>query len=195
MTDGGKQRINVALIGAGYIGHYHARGLREQEGVDIKVVCDVKEDIAGEFAKQHEIPEVCTAALQLASLRGVDVRILIPDKADHLGVWLAAYSYLDEFSSTGVDFYRYQDGFLHQKVMLIDGEAATVGTANFDNRSFRLNFELSVLVADHAFAVNVEKMLVDDFANCQPVTREETISQSFPARIAIAGSRLLSPIL
>ena len=68
-------------------------------------------------------------ALQLAGLRGVDVRILIPDKADHLGVWLAAYSYLDESASTGVDFYRYQDGFLHQKVVLIDDAVATVGTA------------------------------------------------------------------
>jgi predicted dehydrogenase len=81
MTDGGKQRINVALIGAGYIGHYHARGLREQEGVDIKVVCDVKEDIAGEFAKQHEIPEVCTAALELAKRKDIDAVVLgVPNK-------------------------------------------------------------------------------------------------------------------
>lgn len=66
-------------------------------------------------------------ALQLAGLRGVDVRILIPDRADHLGVYLAAFSYFDEAGRTGVRFYRYRDGFLHQKVMLVDRALATVG--------------------------------------------------------------------
>ncbi len=61
-------------------------------------------------------------ALHLAALRGVDVRIIIPDKADHTLVWLAAYSYFEEASETGIRFFRYMDGFLHQKVVLIDDE-------------------------------------------------------------------------
>jgi cardiolipin synthase len=133
-------------------------------------------------------------ALQLASLRGVDVRILIPDKADHLGVWLAAYSYLDEFSSTGVDFYRYQDGFLHQKVMLIDGEAATVGTANFDNRSFRLNFEITAVVADSGFAAEVERMLVADFAKSRLMQPGEYEAKPWWFRFGVKLARLTSPV-
>ena len=94
------------------------------------------------IASPYFVPdEGVIAALQLAALRGVDVRILIPDMPDHLAVYLAAYSYFDEVEQTGVRFYRYTDGFLHEKAMLIDDKAATIGTANFDNRSFRLNFD------------------------------------------------------
>jgi len=66
--------------------------------------------------------------------------------------YLAAFADFDGAGSTGVKFYRYTDGFLHEKVMLIDEDVATVGTANFDNRSFRLNFEITGVVADAAFA-------------------------------------------
>jgi len=81
MTEGAKRKVNVALIGAGYIGHYHARGLREQDGVEIKVVCDRKEDIAKEFARHYEIPEVCTIALELAKREDLDAVVLgVPNK-------------------------------------------------------------------------------------------------------------------
>jgi predicted dehydrogenase len=81
MTEGANQKINVALIGAGYIAHYHARGLRELEGVQIKVACDCKEDVAKEFARQHEIPEICTIALELAKRDDIDAVILgVPNK-------------------------------------------------------------------------------------------------------------------
>jgi len=70
-------------------------------------------------------------ALQLAGLRRVDVRIMIPDMSDHYLVYLAAFSYLEDAGR----FFRYTDGFLHQKVMLIDDSVATIGTANMDNRS------------------------------------------------------------
>jgi len=104
------------------------------------------------IASPYFVPdEAVVAALQLAGLRGVDVRILIPDKPDHLLVYLTAFSYFDDARRTGVKFYRYTDGFLHQKAMLIDDGAATIGTANFDNRSFRLNFEITALVVDPEF--------------------------------------------
>lgn len=104
-------------------------------------------------------------ALQLAGLRGVDVRILIPDKPDHLLVSLAAYSYFAEAVQTAVRFFRYTDGFLHEKAMLIDDQVATVGTANFDNRSFRLNFEITAVVVEPTFAAAVERMFETDFKN------------------------------
>jgi cardiolipin synthase len=133
-------------------------------------------------------------ALQLAGLRGVDVRILIPDKADHLGVYLAAFSYLDEATSTGVKLYRYQDGFLHQKVMLIDDSVATVGTANFDNRSFRLNFEITAIVADRDFAAEVEAMLEEDFSKSRVMERDEYDRKPWYFRFGVELARLTSPV-
>ena len=118
------------------------------------------------IASPYFVPDdAILSALQLAGLRGVDVRILIPEKADHLMVYLAAFSYFQDVSHTGVRFFRYTDGFLHQKVMLIDDRLATIGTANFDNRSFRLNFEITAAVADESFVIEIEQMFEDDFAH------------------------------
>jgi cardiolipin synthase len=148
------------------------------------------------IASPYFVPdEAVMAALQLAGLRGVDVRILIPDKPDHLLVYLAAYSYFDDSSRTGVKFYRYTDGFLHEKVMLIDHVAATVGTANFDNRSFRLNFEITAVVADEGFATQVERMFQNDFAHSEPVGADEYTGRSFWFRLSVRLARLTSPIL
>ena len=81
MTEGAQREINVALIGAGYIGHYHARGLRELEDVEIKVVCDRQEDTAKAFARKHDIPEISTIAPELAKREDIDAVVLgIPNK-------------------------------------------------------------------------------------------------------------------
>jgi cardiolipin synthase len=94
-----------------------------------------------------------------------------------------------------VRFFRYQDGFLHQKVMLVDDQAASVGTANFDNRSFRLNFEITAIVADSAFVTEIEAMLLEDFAHSHEMTREDIDDRSFGFRLATHIARLMSPIL
>jgi cardiolipin synthase len=147
------------------------------------------------IASPYFVPDdAVLAALQLAGLRGVDVRILIPDRPDHLLVYLAAFSYFDEASETGVRFYRYTDGFLHQKVMLIDDQVATVGTANFDNRSFRLNFEITGVVADAAFAAQVERMLTEDFAHAREMTEADVSKRSFWFKLGTRIARLTSPV-
>jgi cardiolipin synthase A/B len=133
-------------------------------------------------------------ALQLAAIRGVDVRIMLPSKPDHLLVYLASFSYLQSSEKAGVKFYRYSTGFLHQKVMLIDDDLSAVGTANLDNRSMHLNFELTLLFADIAFAQKVAAMLERDFAQCHRATPGDLGRRSIPFRIAVQFSRLLSPI-
>jgi cardiolipin synthase len=133
-------------------------------------------------------------ALQLAGLRGLDVRILIPDNPDHLLVYLAAYSYFDEAGQTGVQFYRYTKGFLHEKAMLIDDGVATIGTANFDNRSFRLNFEITVAISDPAFIAQVEKMFVDDFSDARMMEEGEYDRKPWWFRFGVRLARLTSPI-
>jgi len=133
-------------------------------------------------------------ALQLAGLRGVDVRILIPDKPDNPLVGLAAYSYLDDASLTGARFYRYGAGFLHEKVMLVDRSTATVGTANFDNRSFRLNFEITAVIADQAFAAQVERMFEADFARSRVMAPGEYDRKPWWFRFGARLARLTGPV-
>jgi cardiolipin synthase A/B len=135
------------------------------------------------------------SSLQLAVMRGVDVRIMLPAKADHLFVYLAAFSYLKDTLPYGVKMYRYQKGFLHQKVLLVDDYLASIGTANLDTRSFRLQFEISVLFADVPFAAEVEKMLEADFARCRPLLIGEITDRPFAFKVAVEVARLLAPVL
>ena len=133
--------------------------------------------------------------LQAAAIRGVDVRILIPQKADHLLVWLSAYTYFEQTIPVGVKLFRYQRGFLHQKVMLVDERLACVGTANLDNRSFRLNFEISALSPDPAIVDEVAHMLEIDFGHSNEVRVEEFTERSFAFRLACRIARLMAPVL
>ena len=133
-------------------------------------------------------------ALQLAALRGVDVRLLIPDKSDNRMVDLAATSYFDSLANVGVKFYRYTDGFLHEKTMIIDDLAAAVGTANFDNRSFRLNFEITAIVAEPEFIEQMEKMFEADFEKSRLMRAGEYDDKPFWFRFAVRLSSLTAPI-
>lgn len=135
------------------------------------------------------------SALQLAALRGVDVRIIIPDEPDGPFVGMANWSYTKELMPVGVKVYRYQDGFMHQKVFLMDDYISGVGTANFDNRSFRLNFEITLLVDDPQFSEKVETMLQTDMARSRQVTSEELAAKPFWFPLAMGIARLFSPVL
>ncbi len=139
--------------------------------------------------------QAIVSALQLAALRGVDVRIIIPDKVDHRIVWLAAFSYFKEAGEAGIKFYRYTGGFLHQKVILVDDLVAGVGTANLDNRSLRLNFEITVLFVDRPFAAEVEAMLKQDLADCRRYRDEELQRRGWVFRFFVRAARLAAPIL
>ncbi|MBR9772745.1 MAG: cardiolipin synthase, partial [Gammaproteobacteria bacterium] len=133
-------------------------------------------------------------ALRLAAMRGVDVRIMMPERPDHLLVFLSAFAFLPDMIRAGVKVYRYQPGFLHQKVMLIDDSAASVGTVNLDNRSFRLNFEITALVPHQAFALEVEAMLEQDFANCREVSLDELRSRPLWRKLVSRAAYLLAPV-
>lgn len=147
------------------------------------------------IASPYFVPDLSQIyALQLAALRGVDVRIILPERPDHLLVYLSSFSYIDETAPTGVKFYRYQPGFLHQKVILVDDDLAAVGTANFDNRSIRLNFELMLLVANREFASSVTRMLEHDLAQCRQLAPDELATRSLWFRVAVRLARLLAPM-
>jgi len=148
------------------------------------------------IASPYFVPDdSIVSALQLAALRGVDVRILLPDRPDHILVWLASFSYVPEVRRYGVRVLRYGAGFLHQKVLVVDDALAAIGTANLDNRSFRLNFEVTVMVADHEFNNQVAQMLEDDFAKSEEVNSDSFDKLSLPLRLAAKFARLFAPIL
>lgn len=147
------------------------------------------------IASPYFVPdESLICALQLAALRGVDVRLLLPDKIDSRLVELSAWSYLEELEKVGIPVYRYTDGLMHQKVMLIDDNYCTIGTANFDNRSFRLNFELTLVFVDPAFAAKVDEMLGEDFSRSRRVQAEELQAKGFWFRLGVRVARLMAPI-
>ncbi len=135
------------------------------------------------------------AALQLAALRGVDVRIMLPERADKWLMYFAAFAYFDEVQATGIRLFRYQAGFLHQKVWLVDDLCATVGTANLDNRSCRLNFEIGALVHGSEFCRAVEQMLETDFNNSRELQQGELTRRRLPFRLAVRLAHLFAPVL
>jgi cardiolipin synthase A/B len=139
--------------------------------------------------------EAVIAALKLAVMRGVDVRILIPSRRDHYVVFEASKLYARDLVRAGVRIFRYRPGFLHQKVVLIDRAAAAIGSANLDNRSFRLNFEIMVLTVDAGFAAEVDAMLSRDFADAFEVDTTEYQRASAWRRVAMHVARLFAPIL
>lgn len=147
------------------------------------------------IASPYFVPdEQFISALHLAALRGVDVRIIVPEKSDNKLVELSGWSYVEELERTGIRFYRHQKGFMHQKVMLVDDHICTIGTANFDNRSFRLNFEITIGVDNVDFASQVARMLEQDLADSRQVTAKEVQDRGFWTRFAIRASRLMAPV-
>ncbi|TLU66930.1 cardiolipin synthase [Thalassotalea litorea] len=134
-------------------------------------------------------------ALQLARLRGIDVRVIIPQVPDSLPTYFAAYSFFDELVASGVEFYRYQTGFTHEKVLLIDNSLSAIGTANFDNRSFRLNFEITALIGGDEFANDVEAMFESGFGQSIKMQKDDYANKSIWFKFAVNASRLMSPVL
>ena len=148
------------------------------------------------IASPYFVPdEAAMRALQLAALRGVAIRVLIPEEPDKRNVQLAAFAYLPKLADVGVEFFFYRPGFMHQKVILVDDELASVGTANFDNRSFRLNFEIVACFLDRAFAADVERMLQKDFEGARPITTDDYAREGLLFRIRVRASYLLAQVM
>jgi len=139
--------------------------------------------------------EALFAALRLAVLRDVEVRILLPARPDHRVVYAASSLYAFEALRAGVRVFRYLPGFLHQKVMLIDQSIAAVGSANLDNRSFRLNFEITLLTLDRGFAGEVAQMLDEDFRQSRELLAADHKNLHRLQQLGMRVARLISPIL
>ena len=134
-------------------------------------------------------------ALQVAALSGVKVRIMVPCKPDHPFVYRATEYYCRNLLKDGVEIYLYEEGFLHAKTMVVDGVASTVGTSNFDMRSFRLNFEINAFIYDEEISCKLQDIFEKDIENCLLADEAYFKKQSPWKKLKQKFSRLLSPIL
>ena len=139
--------------------------------------------------------EPMQAALIAAALRGVDVRVLIPGTSDHAVVDAAAQSYFPELLAAGVAIHAYGPPALHAKTLVVDRDAAIVGTANVDNRSLRLNFEVVAICYGDAAVEALETMFEIDLQKAIPITVASQKQLSIGRRLFIGGARLFSPML
>ena len=134
-------------------------------------------------------------ALCMAGRTGIDVRLLLPRQADHKFVYYATRYYLSDMLAAGVKVYLYTKGFIHAKIWLADGQWASVGTANVDNRSLLLNFEVNCLIYTPSVVVELERQFERDLANSVCLDAKAFARRSRFGRMAENVCRLLSPIL
>lgn len=147
------------------------------------------------IASPYFVPENdILTCLKLAAMRGVDVKILTPEVVDHKISWLAALSYFDEMIEAGVEVWRYNEGFMHQKVVLVDDLISSIGTTNLDNRSCRLNFEETAVVFNEDTAAQTAAMLEADFARSFRLT-DKLSDRKIKERYGAPLARMFSPLL
>ena len=148
------------------------------------------------IASPYFIPDVVMrSALQLAMLRGVKIKVLIPMIPDNMLNQLSTFAHVQRLINSGIEFYFYEPGFMHQKVVLVDESVSFLGTSNFANRSFRLNFEINALISGVSFAQEIQAMLTEDFRHSHRVTEKELDAMPLYFKILSPLARLLSPIL
>ncbi|MFC4023482.1 cardiolipin synthase [Oceanobacillus longus] len=134
-------------------------------------------------------------ALRIAVLSGVDVKIMIPNKPDHPFVYWATLSNSGDLLNAGAEIFIYQNGFLHAKTIIVDGKIASVGTANIDVRSFRLNFEVNAFLYNPVIAEKLVQKFNEDIELSTQMTKKLYEKRSVGIRFKESISRLISPVL
>ncbi|GGK06251.1 major cardiolipin synthase ClsA [Lentibacillus kapialis] len=134
-------------------------------------------------------------ALKIAALSGIDVRLMVPDKPDHMFVYWATLSNVGELLKAGAKVYIYRNGFVHAKTLVVDDTTASVGTANSDLRSFRLNFEVNAFLYDQKTTVELRQAFENDMQLTDELTLEDYQQRSMTIKVKESISRLISPVL
>lgn len=132
--------------------------------------------------------------LKTAALSGVDVRIIIPSKADHFLVYWASRDNIEELLEAGVKIYTYQKGFIHGKILLVDGIGASIGTANLDVRSLEINFEVNAFIYDKVFVKRLEEDFESDLDDSKEILLDEHRSRGMGHRFLESLGRIVSPL-
>lgn len=134
-------------------------------------------------------------SLKMACLSGIEVNIMIPSIPDHLFVYWATYSYIGELLRDGAHVYIYDNGFLHAKTIVCDEEVCSIGSCNFDRRSFKLNFETNAFIYDPNIACKLLDSFKKDLEHSHELTYSDYLKRNKIIKFKEAISRLLSDIL
>ena len=134
-------------------------------------------------------------ALKDASWRGVDVRILLPHKSNHIVADWISRGYFTQLLDAGVRILRFRDAMVHAKTATVDGTSATVGTANIDRLSLSGNYEINVEIIDHSLARRMEDIFTNDLLNTWPLTAAEWQSRDIYRRFTEVVFKPLRPLL
>jgi len=160
----------------------------------LKMIMLAKKEIL--IQTPYYIPdEAIHEALKTALASGIRVQLQIPNKPDHMLVYWATYSFAAELVSYGAYVETYEKGFLHAKTMIIDGGLASVGSANIDNRSFQLDFEVNTIIYDEEMAQKIRLAFFKDSLDCKRLTQELYDERNAFIRIKEGLGRLISPLL
>jgi len=141
------------------------------------------------------LDESVMEALKIAALTGVDVRVMIPCKPDHPFVYWTSYANIGELLDAGARAYTYDNGFIHSKTVVVDGLASSVGTANWDVRSFRLNFETNAFIYNREISEVLKNAFENDINQCTEITQQLYAERSTVIKIKESISRLFSAAL
>jgi cardiolipin synthase A/B len=159
----------------------------------IKMITSAKETLY--VQSPYFIPdEPFLEALQIAAMAGIDVRVMVPKVPDKMFVYHATTSYIRDLLDYGVKVYLYP-GFLHAKMVVMDGKVSSLGTSNMDIRSFLLDFEMNAFIYDTNFSEKCLEIFKKDMDVCTLITEEVYRSRGLWIRLKEGFSRLFSPIL
>lgn len=139
--------------------------------------------------------EQILAAMQTAALSGVDIRLMLPERADNRITHLGSRSYLADVLRAGVKVYFYKKGFLHSKLMVSDDMLSTVGSTNLDFRSFEHNFEVNAFMYDMETALQMKEIFMLDQRECTQVFLKNWVKRPWPQKAMESVVRLLAPLL
>ncbi len=134
-------------------------------------------------------------SLKLALLSGVQVKMMIPNKPDHPLVYWATYFHAADLVKYGAKVYTYENGFVHSKTLIIDGEYASVGSANLDYRSLQLCFEANVVIYNYDIAQKLRNDFIKDLKLSRALTLERYEQRSKIVRFKEGLARLIAPML
>lgn len=139
--------------------------------------------------------EQILAAMQTAALSGVDVRLMLPERADNWITHLGSRSYLRDVMQAGVKVFFYKKGFLHSKLMVSDDMLSTVGSTNVDFRSFEHNFEVNAFMYDVETALEMKEIFLQDQRESTQIFLKNWVRRSWRQKAAESVVRLLAPLL
>jgi cardiolipin synthase len=195
LFDNERYMNKVPVTGDGWV-HVVATG-PETEGMSdhyYALISSATESIW--IATPYFIPnKAIQTALRVAAHKGIQVRLMVPDTNDGFLTQYATQSYFPELLRSGIEIYSYQKGFLHKKVIIVDGDMASIGTANLDMRSFHLNFEVNLFLIEAASIQDLVAQYKEDLNDCLRIRPVEFYKRGLAIRFNESFARLFSGIL